>query len=47
MVLDQGQIKEFGSPTTLLSDQQSLFCRMAKDAGVYAQSMAADNAANI
>lgn len=34
MVLDNGQIKEFDSPSSLLNDSQSLFYNMAKDAGI-------------
>ena len=34
MVLDQGRVKEFDSPTALLADRQSIFFGMAKDAGL-------------
>ena len=34
MVLDKGEIKEFGSPQELLADAQSTFFSMAKDAGL-------------
>jgi len=34
MVLDQGQIKEFDTPTNLLNDTKSIFSSMAKDAGL-------------
>ena len=34
MVLDQGIVCEFDSPTNLLSDRTSIFYSMAKDAGL-------------
>ena len=34
MVLDQGMVKEFEAPQTLLKDQSSVFYGMAKDAGL-------------
>ena len=34
MVLDKGEIKEFGSPQELSADEQSIFFSMAKDAGL-------------
>lgn len=34
MVLDQGQIVEFDSPDTLMDNKDSLFHKMAKDAGI-------------
>ncbi|XP_037529794.1 uncharacterized protein LOC119407038 [Rhipicephalus sanguineus] len=34
LVMDEGRVKEFGTPTSLLSDPSSCFYRMALDAGV-------------
>ncbi|OQV17406.1 Multidrug resistance-associated protein 1 [Hypsibius exemplaris] len=34
MVLDQGKIKEFDSPSNLLQDQSTIFYGLAKDAGI-------------
>ncbi|KAK0045854.1 multidrug resistance-associated protein 1-like isoform X1 [Biomphalaria pfeifferi] len=34
LVMDKGQVKEFDSPQTLLADKNSVFCNMAKDAGI-------------
>ena len=34
MVLDQGEIKEFDSPSTLLADRNSRFHSMGRDAGI-------------
>ena len=34
LVLENGRLKEFDSPSALLSDQTSIFYAMAKDAGL-------------
>ena len=34
LVLSNGEVKEFDSPSTLLQDQSSIFYSMAKDAGI-------------
>ena len=34
LVLDQGEIKEFDSPETLMADKESMFASLAKDAGI-------------
>ena len=34
LVLDQGHVKEFDRPQTLLADKTSVFYGMAKDAGL-------------
>ncbi|KAL1479214.1 hypothetical protein MTO96_052040 [Rhipicephalus appendiculatus] len=36
LVMDDGRVREFGTPTSLLSDRNSCFYRMALDAGVAA-----------
>ena len=38
IVLDQGRVKEFDRPASLLKDDQSLFYTMAKDTGVVSGS---------
>lgn len=39
MVLDQGQIAEFDSPYTLLSNQETIFAQMAANAGINLESL--------
>ena len=38
MVLDGGEIKEFNTPQALLSDHQSLFYSLAKEANIIANT---------
>ena len=38
MVLDGGEIKEFNTPQALLSDYQSLFYSLAKEANIIANT---------
>jgi ABC-type multidrug transport system fused ATPase/permease subunit len=37
MVLSSGQIAEFDNPKTLIGQKESLFCNMARDAGIVKQ----------
>ena len=39
MVMDQGEVREFATPMELLSNENSLFYAMAKDAGVSLKSL--------
>ena len=34
LVLDQGEIREFDSPDTLMKDKDSVFASLARDAGL-------------
>ena len=42
MVLDQGQIAELDTPTTLLQNNKSIFFSMAKDAGLVRDQVIGD-----
>lgn len=41
--MDKGTIIEFGSPSSLLADQQSTFFSMCKDAGIVSWGCELDN----